>query len=79
MMYHDLEMTCSYNTANTYVALGLITVSAHSDGAPIHQRHDPLEMSLVDDAPIILKGLWIVCVKLLQSLKHNRDVQLVGH
>lgn len=60
-------MSSSYNTTNTYVALGLITVSAHSDGAPIHQRHDPLEMSLVDDAPIVLKGLWIVRVKHLQS------------
>ena len=51
--------------SRTNVALGFITISTNSNGAPLHQSHDPLKVSLVDDASIVLEGLWIISVKLL--------------
>lgn len=59
------------NTPLTYVALGFITVSTNSDRAPLHERHEPLKVPLVDNASVVLKGLWIVCVELLQRVKYK--------
>lgn len=53
----------------TYVALGFITVSTNSNCAPLHKSHQPLKVPLVDNTSVVLKGLWIVCVKLLQCVK----------
>lgn len=53
----------------TYIALGFITVSTNSNCAPLHKSHQPLKVPLVDNTSVVLKGLWIVCVKLLQCVK----------
>lgn len=62
-------MLFSSNTPRTYVALGFIAVSTNSNRAPLHESHDPLKVPLVNNASIVLKGFWIVCVKLLQCVK----------
>lgn len=49
----------------TYVAVWLIAVSPHGDGAVFQHGHYPLEVALVDDATIVRAGLWVVCVELL--------------
>lgn len=49
----------------TYVAVRLIAVSSHGDGAVFQHGHYPLEVALVDDATIVRAGLWVVCVELL--------------
>lgn len=53
--------------STTYVAVGLIIVSSHSDGAVFQHGHYPLEMALVDDATVVRAGLWVVCVELLSK------------
>lgn len=62
-------MLFSSNTPRTYVALGFIAVSTNSNRAPLHESQDPLKVPLVNNASIVLKGFWIVCVKLLQCVK----------
>lgn len=80
----QFPVTGSYYTPHTDVALGFIVVSTHDHRAPLHQRHDPLEVPLVDDASVVLEGLRTVCVKLLQGEKHKTGTlitspPLVGH
>lgn len=71
-------MLFSSDTARTYVTLRFIVVSTNSNRAPLHESHDPLKVSLVNNAPIVLEGFWIVCVKLLQCVKQKiNDVQSV--
>lgn len=72
-------VTGSYNTPHTNVALGLIVVSAHGHRAALHQRHDPLEVPLVDDAPVVLEGLRTVCVKLLQGEQQKTGPRSLQH
>lgn len=64
---------------HTYIALGFIRVSTNNNRAALHESHDSLKMPLVDDASVVLKSLWIVCVKLLycvkgRSFKNKRSI-----
>lgn len=49
----------------TDVAVRLVVVSSHSDGAAFQHGHYPLEVALVDDATVVRAGLWVVRVELL--------------
>lgn len=49
----------------TYVAVGLVVLSSHSDGAVVQHGHDPLEVTLVDDASVVGARLRVVRVELL--------------
>lgn len=60
----------------TYVALGFITVTTNSNGAPLQQSHNPLIVSLVNNTSVVFKGLRIICVKLLQCVTQNTYVLL---
>lgn len=67
------------NTQHTNIALRFIVVSTHSHRAALHEGHDPLEVSLVNDAPVVLKGLWTGCVKLLQGVNHKMGLCLLQY
>lgn len=59
-------MSDAENKSLSYVALGFISISTKRNGAPLHETHDPLKLALVNDAAVVITGLWAVSVKLLQ-------------
>lgn len=73
MKYKDFLLINWSNTPVTYIALRFIAVSTNGNRAPLHESHDPLKVPLVDNTSVVLKGLWVVGVKLLQCGKHRMN------